>query len=226
MATQTKKRSSSKSIKRRAGRSSTKSIAESAGEAVGGIWNNLGRILVGDIHVEFMTLHDFFVAELQDLFSAEQQLLDALSEMAKASTSRSLRKAFLTHRRETAGHVKRLRKVFQLIDVRPEEKTCKAMKGLLAEGDEWIHENAEPGVKDVGLIAAAQRVEHYEMAGYGCVRTYAELLGHAQAAKLLQATLDEEGAADQKLTDLASRLNVRAAPEPVENNAKPRRKAR
>ncbi|MBA4019413.1 MAG: ferritin-like domain-containing protein [Pirellula sp.] len=173
-----------------------------------------------------MTLHDFFVAELQDLFSAEQQLLDALPKMAQAATSRSLRKAFLTHRRETVGQVKRLRKVFHLIKVKPGEKTCKAMKGLLAEGDEWMHENAEPGVKDVGLIAAAQRVEHYEIAGYGCVRTYAELLGHAQAAKLLQATLDEEGAADKKLTDLATRLNVRAAPEPIEDTARPRRKAR
>ena len=226
MATQTTKRAPRKSVRRRSGRSSTKSIARSTGEAVGGIWNNLGRILTGDIHVEFMTLQDFFVAELQDLYSAEQQLLDALSEMAKASTSRSLRKAFLTHRRETVGQVKRLRKVFHLIGVKPEEKTCKAMKGLITEGDEWIHENAEPGVKDVGLIAAAQRVEHYEMAGYGCVRTYAELLGHAQAAKLLQATLDEEGATDKKLTDLATRLNVRTAPEPIVKDKRPRRKAR
>jgi ferritin-like metal-binding protein YciE len=170
----------------------------------------VGRFLTGEIDVEFKSLHDLFLKELQDLYSAERQLLDALPNMAEAAHSSSLRKAFEAHRRETEEHVDRLRVIFDDLQVDPESKKCHAMAGLISEGDEWLRQTASPGVKDAGLIAAAQRVEHYEMAGYGCVRTYAQLLGHRRVAQILQMTLDEEGAADKKLTRLAKRINVRA----------------
>jgi ferritin-like metal-binding protein YciE len=160
------------------------------------------------ISVEFQTLHDLFVKELSDLYSAEQQLVEALPKMAKACHSAALRKAFEGHLRETEQQAARLERIFRELQIRPESHKCKAMAGLIKEGDEWAGKSAEPGVKDAGLIAAAQRVEHYEVAGYGCARTYARLLGHADAAKLLQATLDEEGATDKKLTALAQRINV------------------
>jgi ferritin-like metal-binding protein YciE len=160
------------------------------------------------ISVEFQTLHDLFVKELSDLYSAEQQLIAALPKMAKACHSAALRKGFETHLRETEQHAARLQKIFKDLQIEPESHKCKAMAGLIKEGDEWAGKSAEPGVKDAGLIAAAQRVEHYEIAGYGCARTYARLLGHAKAAGLLQETLDEEGATDKKLTTLAERINV------------------
>jgi ferritin-like metal-binding protein YciE len=122
-----------------------------------------------------------------------------------------LQKAFENHLEETKGHVERLEKIFKDLGGSPKGKKCKAMEGLIEEGQEAIDEDAEPEVKDAALIAAAQRVEHYEMAGYGCVRTYAELLQDKTAIKLLQKTLDEEGAADKKLTDLAKTINVEAA---------------
>ena len=156
------------------------------------------------------TLRDLFVDELKDLYSAEQQLLKALPKMAKAATAKELKTAFESHLKETMGQVERLDQVFEGLDVRPTGKTCKAMKGLVAEGAELMKEDADPDVMDAGLIAAAQRVEHYEMAGYGCVRTYAALLGETKAAKLLQQTLDEEGAADKKLTQIAEKINVDA----------------
>lgn len=156
------------------------------------------------------TLRDLFVDELKDLYSAEHQLLKALPKMAKAATSIELKHAFESHLKETKGQVERLEQVFAGLDASPRGKKCKAMEGLVEEGAEWIQEDAEPDVMDAGLIAAAQRVEHYEMAGYGCVRTYAQLLGETKAASLLQKTLDEEGAADKKLTQLAKRINVQA----------------
>lgn len=173
------------------------------------------------ISVEFETLHDLFVKELSDLYSAEQQLIQALPKMAKACHAASLRKAFEGHLRETRQQTARLQRIFRELQIRPEMHKCKAMAGLIKEGDEWAGKSAEPGVKDAGLIAAAQRVEHYEIAGYGCARTYARLLGHTGAAKLLQETLDEEGATDKKLTTLADKINVR--PKDVE---KPRRRPR
>jgi len=161
------------------------------------------------ISVEFQTLRDLFVKELSDLYSAERQLVEALPKMAEACHSAALRKAFAAHLRETERQTDRLERIFRELQIRPESHQCKAMAGLIKEGDEWAGKSAEPGVKDAGLIAAAQRVEHYEIAGYGCARTYARLLGHADAAKLLQATLDEEGATDKKLTALAEKINVR-----------------
>jgi len=157
------------------------------------------------------TLHDLYVDELKDLYSAEHQLLKALPKMAKAAASPDLAKAFTAHLEETKGQVDRLDKIFKKLEVSPRGKTCKAMEGLLAEGKEVMSEDADPTVMDAALIAAAQRVEHYEMAGYGCVRTFARLLGYEQAADLLQATLNEEGAADKKLTKLAETvINVEA----------------
>jgi ferritin-like metal-binding protein YciE len=161
--------------------------------------------------MKLKTLHDLYVDELKDLYNAEHQILKALPKMAAAASNADLAKAFTDHLAQTKGHVDRLDKIFKKLDVSPKGKTCKAMEGLLEEGKEVLDEDADPCVKDAALIAAAQRVEHYEMAGYGCVRTFARLLGEKQAADLLQETLDEEGAADKKLTKLAETvINVEA----------------
>ena len=157
------------------------------------------------------TLHELLVSELKDLYSAEHQLLKALPKMAKAASSEELRAAFQDHLAETETHVERLEAVCKAIDASPKGKKCVAMEGLLKEGAEVIAEKGDPAVKDAALIAAAQRVEHYEMAGYGCVRTFARTLGYAAEADLLQMTLDEEGTTDKRLTDLAeSGINVDA----------------
>lgn len=155
-------------------------------------------------------LRDMLVDELKDLYNAENQLVKVLPKMAKAASAKDLRAAFEAHLDETKGHVERLEEVCTKLDVSPKGKKCKAMEGLIAEGSDWMQEDAEPDVMDAGLIAAAQRVEHYEIAGYGCVRTYAQLLGESQVAKLLQKTLDEEGATDKKLTQIAEKINVEA----------------
>jgi ferritin-like metal-binding protein YciE len=155
------------------------------------------------------TLHELFIEQLRDLYSAENQLTRALPEMAEAAYDLTLRQGFETHLQETRGHVQRLEQIFQQLDEKPTGKTCAAMEGLIKEGKETINEDATPEVKDAALIAAAQRVEHYEIAGYGTVRTYADLMGHAEASALLQATLDEEAATDVKLTEAAESLNVR-----------------
>jgi ferritin-like metal-binding protein YciE len=164
--------------------------------------------------MELDSLKDLYVDELRDLFSAENQLLKAIPKMAKAATSKALKSGFERHLVQTQGHVKRLEQVFKKLGVSPNGKKCKAMEGLIAEGSEVISENAEPEVRDAALIAAGQRVEHYEMAGYGCVKTYAELLGDSQAAKTLQKTLDEEGATNEKLTALSQKINVIAKAPP------------
>ena len=157
------------------------------------------------------TLQDLFVDQLRDLYNAENQLVKALPKMAKSSDSEELRAAFESHLKETKGHVERIEAIFEKIGAKPGGKTCKAMKGLVEEGSEMMGEDAEPPVMDAGLIAAAQRVEHYEIAGYGCVRNFAKLLGDDHAAKLLQKTLDEEMAADKKLSKLADGgINARA----------------
>jgi ferritin-like metal-binding protein YciE len=161
------------------------------------------------MHME--SLQDLFVDQLRDLYNAENQLVKALPKMAKTADSDELRMAFEDHLEETKGHVDRIESIFEKLGAKPGGKTCKAMKGLVEEGSEMMHEDAEPPVMDAGLIAAAQRVEHYEIAGYGCVRNYARLLGNQHAAQLLQETLDEEMAADKKLTRLADGgINARA----------------
>lgn len=157
------------------------------------------------------SLHDLFVDELKDLYNAENQLLKALPKMAKAAAHPELKAAFEEHLEVTRNQVKRLETIFEELEESPKGKKCKAMEGLVAEGSEIIEEDGEDAVKDAALIAAAQRVEHYEMAGYGCVRTFANLLGFTKAAKLLQETLDEEGDADKALTELAeSIINIDA----------------
>jgi ferritin-like metal-binding protein YciE len=157
------------------------------------------------------SLHDLYVNELKDLYSAENQLLKALPRMAKGATAPELQAAFTEHLAVTRGQVERLEKIFESLGVSPKGKKCKAMEGLIAEGKEIIDEDGEPPVIDAALIAAAQKVEHYEIAGYGCVRTFADHLGYGDAAALLQQTLDEEGAADEKLTRLAETvINVKA----------------
>ena len=161
--------------------------------------------------MELETLKDLYIHELQDLYSAEKQLTKALPKMAKAATSDRLADGFRMHLDQTEEHVNRLEQILESQDASTRGAKCKGMEGLIEEGEEMIDEDAEDEVRDAGLISAAQRVEHYEIAGYGCARTYAELLGDTKGARLLQQTLDEEGATNKKLTELAKTLiNVRA----------------
>jgi ferritin-like metal-binding protein YciE len=153
--------------------------------------------------MEMESLQDLFVDNLKDLYSAETQLTKALPKMAKAANEPALKEAFTTHLKETEGQIKRLEQILQELDESPKGKKCKAMEGLIEEGKELMEEDADPAVLDAGLIGAAQKVEHYEIAGYGTVRTYAQILGNDEAARLLQQTLDEEGATDKKLNELA-----------------------
>jgi len=157
------------------------------------------------------SLNDLFVVQIEDLYDAEQRLTKALPKMAEAASNKQLKSAFKEHLRETEQHVTRLEKVFSTMGVTAQRETCEAMKGLIAEGDEVISASGQPEVKDAALIAAAQRVEHYEIAAYGTVRTLAQHLGQEEVARILQQTLDEEGACDKKLTKIAeSSVNVRA----------------
>jgi ferritin-like metal-binding protein YciE len=157
------------------------------------------------------TLQDLFIEQLQDLYDAEQRLTKALPMMAAAAHDAGLKEAFQQHLRETQNQVKRLEKVFQLLNKKATSKTCEAMKGLVSEGEEAIDAKGDPEVKDAALIAAAQRVEHYEIAAYGTVRTFARRLGQREAARLLEETLNEEKMTDQKLTQLAeSGINQQA----------------
>ena len=161
--------------------------------------------------MELSNLRDLYIEELKDLYSAEQQLIKALPKMAKAATAKSLKNGFEKHLKETRGHVKRLEQVFKGLKVSPGSKKCKAMEGLIEEGEEIIKEHDDPEVLDAGLICAAQKVEHYEIASYGTARAWAELLNETQVVKLLEQTLDEEKATDEKLTKLAvSGINVEA----------------
>lgn len=148
------------------------------------------------------TLQALFEHELKDIYHGEKQLLDALPRMAEAATSPELKKAITNHLSETEGHVRRLEKILKQQGMPERGKRCKGMEGLVEEGKDIMKEEAEPSVMDAALIAAAQRVEHYEIAAYGCLRTYAELLGHTDAEKLFAQTLQEEEAADRKLTEI------------------------
>jgi ferritin-like metal-binding protein YciE len=155
-------------------------------------------------------MEKLFVEELKDLHSAEKQITKTLPKLIEAATSTELKKAFEHHLKETEGQIVRLDKAFEMLGTRPKEKTCDGMKGILAEGSEMLHETKEGDVRDVALISAAQRVEHYEMAAYGSVRAYAEQLNKSQIATLLQETLEEEKAADKKLTEISQKVNSRA----------------
>jgi ferritin-like metal-binding protein YciE len=157
------------------------------------------------------SVENLFVHELKDLLSAEKQLVKALPKMAKGAASETLRTAIEEHLEQTKVQVERLEKVFSLIDKAPRAEHCKAMEGLIEEGSDLLEEEGTAAVKDAALIAAAQKVEHYEISGYGTARTLAELLGNQEAAALLQETLDEEKETDAKLTELAmSEVNVEA----------------
>lgn len=156
------------------------------------------------------TLRELLTDELQDLHSAEQQIVKALPKMVKASHNPQLKQALEHHLEETKSHVTRLEQIFKRMDESPKGKTCEGMKGLLKEGEERISDGGEAEVLDAGIISAAQRVEHYEIAAYGSARTYAELLGEREAVRLLNETLEEEKTADQKLTQVARTVNVGA----------------
>ncbi|HJT80521.1 MAG TPA: ferritin-like domain-containing protein [Chthoniobacterales bacterium] len=165
--------------------------------------------------MELETLRDLYVHELKDLYSAEQQLIKALPKMRKAASNRSLAAAFNQHLEQTKRQAKRLEQILKRHDESTRAPKCEGMEGLISEGDKMASENAQDDVRDAGLIASAQRVEHYEIAGYGCARTYAELLGDRQGARLLDTTLREEANTDKKLTKLAkSLINVKAKKAP------------
>jgi ferritin-like metal-binding protein YciE len=157
-------------------------------------------------------LEELLVDELKDIYSAENQIIKALPKMAKAASSPELKRAFERHLEETRRQVERLDQIGQALDVKLTGKKCKGMEGLIEEGKEVMEEFDDDDTIDAGLIGAAQKVEHYEIAAYGTARTHAEMLGYTKAARLLQQTLDEEGATDKKLTQLAeSIINVEAA---------------
>ncbi len=152
------------------------------------------------------SLKDLYVEQLRDLYSAENQILKALPMMAEKASNPELKAAFQEHERVTTDQVARLETIFDGLGEKPSGHHCKGMEGLLKEGQEMIKEKGDPATLDAGLIAAAQRVEHYEIAGYGCVRTYAERLGYTDAARTLQQTLDEEGQTDERLSALAETI--------------------
>jgi ferritin-like metal-binding protein YciE len=161
--------------------------------------------------MKLKTLEDLFVDEMKDLYSAEEQIVEALPKMVKAASSQELKKAFQEHLEVSKTHLERVEQILDELNEKPSGKKCKGMEGLLKEGEEIIKEDSDADVKDAALIAAAQRVEHYEMAGYGSARTHAMQLDFDEAADILQQTLDEEGEADQKLTDLATAgINAKA----------------
>jgi ferritin-like metal-binding protein YciE len=157
------------------------------------------------------TIDEVLIEELKDLYSAEKQITKALPKLAKAAASQELKAAFESHLEETQGHIERLDQVFETLGKSPRSKMCHGMEGLLEEGSEILDEAEKGSTRDAALISAAQKVEHYEMAGYGSVREYAKLLGHNEIASLLNETLEEEKAADEKLSGIAKKINSQAA---------------
>jgi ferritin-like metal-binding protein YciE len=161
--------------------------------------------------MKFESLYDLYISELKDLYSAEDQIIQALPKVIEKTDSAELRHALESHLEETRTHVTRLERVFEMHGVEAKKQKCKGMQGILEEGDEMVDKGSPPKVRDAAIISACQRVEHYEMAGYGTVRTYAEQLGLDRAATVLQETLVEESMADEKLTRIAlERVNVEA----------------
>lgn len=161
---------------------------------------------------EFNSFQDLFREQIEDLYDAEHRLTEALPKMADAAHSSQLKQAFQDHLTETQGHVSRLEQIFRALNTDPKRTTCQAMKGLVSEGEEMIKAKGDPDIKDAALIAAAQRVEHYEISGYGSARAFARRLGLNQAVNLLQQTLEEEKAADEKLNRIAeSSVNPQAS---------------
>ena len=171
-------------------------------------------------------LKDLYIDELKDIYDAESRLVKALPKLAKAATSGELRAGFEAHLEQTRGHVERLEEIFNGLDEKPTGKKCNAMAGLVKEGVETMDEDFEGEVMDAALIAAAQRVEHYEIAAYGCVAAWAELLGEAEAQALLEKTLQQEKETDQKLTELSRQINVEAKNESEEGEEEPQRRGK
>lgn len=160
--------------------------------------------------MDLNSLRDLFIDELRDLYDAETQITEALPKLIEKASYPELKSALQEHLDVTRGQITRLKTIFNGLNEKPEGETCKGMKGVIKEGDDMAGRDGSPSVIDAAIISAAQRVEHYEMAGYGTVRTYAELLGETQYANLLQQTLDEEKEADESLTELAKTINVQA----------------
>lgn len=177
--------------------------------------------------MELDSLQELYVDGLKDLHSAESQILKALPKMVKSASHRELKRAFTTHEKQTREQVRRLERILKQLGEKPGGKKCHGMKGLIEEAKELIKEKPQADVLDAGLISKAQHVEHYEMAGYGTMRTYARLLGHESQAQILQQTLDEEGETDKLLTALAeSSVNIEAQQaEEEEQQRRPRRRA-
>jgi len=155
-------------------------------------------------------LKELYIEELKDLYNAETQLVKALPKLARAASSEELRRGFEDHLEQTKGHVERLQKIFDMLEESPKGKKCKGMEGLIEEGAEVTEEDYEGSLLDAALIGAAQRVEHYEIAGYGTVRSFAETLGESEHVSLLNETLEEEKETDEKLTELATQINAEA----------------
>jgi ferritin-like metal-binding protein YciE len=156
------------------------------------------------------TLHDLFVHELRDIFDAENQQLQSLPLMMKATKNERLANSFELHLKETKEQIRRLEQLFQALGASPEGKTCRAMKGLIEEARELMQEDADPDVLEAGLIVAAQKLEHYEICAYGSARTFARTLGYKDAAQVLERSLKEESTTDEKLTEIAKTLNALA----------------
>ena len=161
--------------------------------------------------MEINSLRELYVEQLRDLYDAENQLIKALPKMAKEASSDELRQSIEEHLEQTRGQAERLEQIFEQLGEKPKGKKCKGMQGLLEEGKETLEEDMEEDTKDAAIIAAAQRVEHYEISGYGTARTYANLLGESEAAEILEEPLNEEKETDHKLTQLAEEINVEAA---------------
>lgn len=162
--------------------------------------------------MKFKSLEDLLHQELKDLYSAETQLLKALPQMARAAYHESLRTGFEQHLNQTKDHIERLQQAASTLGIKLSGHKCKAMHGLIEESEDFLHEQASPAVRDAGLIASAQRIEHYEIAGYGTARSLAELLGHDEVVRLLEDTLEEEKETDTMLTEIAeSGINIEAA---------------
>jgi len=160
--------------------------------------------------MEKTSLHELYIDELKDLYSAETQLVKALPKMAKAATNSELRAGFKEHLRQTTEHVSRLEQIFEELEEKPTGKKCVGMEGLIKEGAEAIDEDYSDEVRDAALIGAAQRVEHYEIAAYGTAKAFAELMGHTEQLPLLEQTLQEETETDEKLTELSKDVNAQA----------------
>jgi len=160
--------------------------------------------------MKFESLHDLYINELHDLYNAENQILKALPKMIESAQSTELRTALNNHMQQTHEQVRRLQRVFQLHNEEVKGQKCKGMEGIIDEGKDLLKHDENPALRDAAIISAAQKVEHYEMAGYGAVRTWAQQMGHTEAVELLQQTLNEEGEADKKLTQIAGTLNIQA----------------